>query len=179
MGRVPLQCYLSNVFAVSLLYFWYTSVCVFLDCFYQFLGLAADSYQFYVACKFRLGTGLMKTLQPCCFPVAITVEGLFSMYTYTRVQWRGGKKNPELQGFQAVSYLPCVVLNASQQITVTCLYSIHYSSGSFSPLLVSSKIWFLLLLALFSISLSGFGTWLDQIVLNVWSAASRDYLVCR
>lgn len=46
------------------------------------------------------------------------------MYTYTH-EIKGGKTVCLARFLSCVSYFSCVVLNASQQITVTCLYSIQ------------------------------------------------------
>lgn len=50
--------------------------CLVLDYFYQFLGLAAGSYQFYVECKFLLGTSLIKTLHPFLFSCSYYSGGI-------------------------------------------------------------------------------------------------------
>lgn len=117
-----------------------TCFCLVFACFYQFLGLAAGSYQFYEECKFLLGTGLMKSLHPFYFPIATTVEVLLCTHTH---MWNKGRgKNWVAKFSSSVSYLSCVVFNAeSANNSNLSLFHSHHSRRMPSPVLVPPKIW--------------------------------------
>lgn len=70
----------EHAFALSLLCFSHVFAC-----FYQFLGLSADSYHLYEEFKFLLGTGLIKSLHPFSFPVPAYGGGII-IYTCTYVK---------------------------------------------------------------------------------------------
>lgn len=74
----------EHVLALSLLYF-FTCFCLLFTCFYQFLGLAADSYQFLSGVQVPARNKSDEIITSFFFFCSY-YHGSIIMYTYTRVK---------------------------------------------------------------------------------------------